>query len=78
VLDVRAAHALVAVEHVDIRRSGLVRLARDRPCERSMLDQCVHAERLARLQVQPDLDGQSRVLLESLVGLCGLTHGGER
>ena len=72
-LDVRATNVLVAVEHVHVLRAGLVRLARDRPRERRMLDQRVDAERLPGLQIQADLDGQARVLLESLVG-----HGGER
>ncbi len=72
--DVRASHVLVGVEHVDVFRSGVVRLARDRAGERRMLDQRVDPEDLARLKVEPDLNDKARIALETLVGSG---HGGE-
>jgi hypothetical protein len=72
---VRAPHVLVGVEDVDVLGARGVRLARDRADERSVLDQRVDAEDLARLQVYADLDGQARIVLEALVGSG---HGGER
>ena len=72
--DVRASHVLVGIEHVDVLRSGAVRLARDRAGERRMLDQRVDPEDLARLKVEPDLNGKARIALETLVGSG---HGGE-
>ena len=69
------ADVLVRIEHVDVGRAGLVRLARDRTGERRVLEQGVDRERLPRLQVEPDPDGQARVLLEPVVGRG---HGGSR
>ena len=77
-LDVSSPYMLVRVENIDIRRSDRVGLACDRPCKWGVFDQGIDAERLARLQVQPDLNGQPCVLLEALVGLRGVGHGGER
>ena len=66
-LDVRAAHMLVRVEDVHVAGAGRVGLARDRPHKGRMLDQCIDPERLAGLEVQPDLNGEPCVLLEALV-----------
>ena len=70
VLDVRAADVLVGVEDVDEARAGRVRLACDRPHERLVLDERVDREQLAGLQVEPDLDRQPGVRLQSVVGRC--------
>jgi hypothetical protein len=61
-------HVLIRVEHVDVARAGSVRLPCDRPRERRVLDEGVDAEDLAGLQVEADLDGESRVLVEPVVG----------
>ena len=70
-----APDVLVGVEHVDVLGSGRVRLTCDRTGERRVLEQRVDAQYLSRLKVDPDLHGEQRVLLESLVGRW---HGGER
>ncbi len=70
----RAPDVLVGVEHVDEFRSGVVGLARNRAGQRRMLDQRVDPEDLARLKVQPDLNGKARIAVETLVGSG---HGGE-
>ena len=75
VRDVRAAYVLVAVLNVDERRACLVRRACDRARERRVLDERVDSEHLAGLQVHADLDGELRVLAETV--LCG-GHGAER
>jgi hypothetical protein len=71
---VRASHVLVGIEHVDVFRSGVVRLARYRAGERRMLDQRVDPEELPRLKVEPDLNNKARIAGETLVGSG---HGGE-
>ena len=68
-LDVGAPDVLVGVEDVDVAGAGGIRLARDRAHERRVLDQGVDPERLTRLEVEPDLDGEPRIVLKSLVGL---------
>ena len=68
----RAAHVLVAVLNVDEGRARLVGSARDLARERRVLDERVDSQHLAGLQVQADVDGELRVLAETV--LCG-GHG---
>ena len=51
VLDVRAPHVLVGVEHIDVPRARGIRLASHRAHERRVLDERVDPERLAALEV---------------------------
>ncbi len=62
VLDVRAADVLVGEEDVDVAGAGHVGLLRDRAHERRVLDEAVDRQPLARLEVEPDPDGQARVV----------------
>ena len=75
VRDVRAAHMLVGVLDVDERCARFVRCARDLARERRVLDERVHGQDLAGLQVHADVDGELRVFAETV--LCG-GHGAER
>ena len=68
VLDVRPAHVLVGVEHVDEARARRVGLLGCGANKRLMLDERVDPEDLAGLQVHADVHRQARVLAQSLVG----------
>jgi hypothetical protein len=66
---------LVGVLDIDEGCACLVRRARDLPRERRVLDERVHRQDLAGLQVHANPDGEVGVLAEAVV--CG-RHGGER
>ncbi len=68
----RPPDVLVGVEDVDVPGAGGIGLARDRAHERRVLEQGVDAERLALLEVEPDLDGEAA---EGVDPVCGLRHG---
>jgi len=66
-LDHRAAHVLVAVEDVHVACARPVRRARQRPCERCVLDPRADEDVLAGLHVRTDLDGHGGIPLEAFV-----------
>ena len=65
--DPRAPDVRIGVERLDVLRAALVRDLGDRADERQVVGMARDAQQLARLEVDPDLDGEAGVPRESLV-----------
>src|SRR5262249_1840612 len=72
--DLRAADALIGVEHVHERRSGAVRLPCHPPREGCLLEERVDREDLAGLDVETDAHREARVIGQAVIPR---RHGGE-
>src|SRR6185437_15038433 len=65
--DHRVVDVLVLVEDVDVRSTGLVRLADERAPELYVLDHGTDEDLLPRLHVRADTDGKLRIAFEAFV-----------
>jgi hypothetical protein len=57
----------VGVERFDVLRAALVRNFGDRPDQRKVFRMSRNAQQLARLEIDPDLDGETGITCESLL-----------